>query len=120
MLQGRHTERRGRAETPRTAARAVLPAATNFALLVNPTNSAAAEPVSRSVQAAARTRGIKLHVLHGSSEREFDAVFATATRLQAAGLVIGSDIFFNKAPRTIAGFGDSAFAERTSSGLVPR
>jgi len=25
-----------------------------------------------------------------------------------------------KAPRTIAGFGDSAFAERTSAGLVPR
>ena len=25
-----------------------------------------------------------------------------------------------KAPRTIAGFGDSALAERTSAGLVPR
>jgi hypothetical protein len=28
--------------------------------------------------------------------------------------------YFNKAPRTIAGFGDSALAERTSAGLVPR
>ena len=27
---------------------------------------------------------------------------------------------YNKAPRTIAGFGDSALAERTSAGLVPR
>jgi 2-oxoglutaroyl-CoA hydrolase len=26
----------------------------------------------------------------------------------------------SKAPRTIAGFGDSALAERTSAGLVPR
>jgi putative ABC transport system substrate-binding protein len=73
----------------------LLPVATSFALLVNSTNSAAAEPVTRTVQAAAHTLGIKLHVLHASSEREFDAVFATATRLQAAGLVIGSDIFFN-------------------------
>jgi len=81
----------------------LFPAATSFALLVNPTNSAAAEPVSRSVQAAARTLGIKLHVLHASSEREFDGVFATATRLQAAGLVIGSDIFFNSQIDTIAG-----------------
>jgi putative ABC transport system substrate-binding protein len=73
----------------------LFPAATSFALLVNPTNSAVAEPVSRSVEAAARTLGIKFHVLHASSERGFDAVFATATRLQASGLVIGSDIFFN-------------------------
>jgi hypothetical protein len=27
---------------------------------------------------------------------------------------------FSKAPRTIAGFGDTALAERTSAGLVPR
>jgi putative tryptophan/tyrosine transport system substrate-binding protein len=73
----------------------LFPAAQSFALLVNPTNSAAAEPVTRTVQAAARTLGMKLHLLHASSEREFDAVFAAATRLQAAGLVIGSDIFFN-------------------------
>ena len=79
----------------------LFPAATSFG--VNPTNSAAAEPVSRSVQAAARTLGIKLHVLHASSEREFDGVFAAATRLQAAGLVIGSDIFFNSQIDTIAG-----------------
>src|SRR5437764_7887436 len=73
----------------------LFPAATNFALLVNPTNSATAEPVSRSVQAAAWTLGINAHVLHASSEPEFNSVFATATRLQAAGLVVGSDIFYN-------------------------
>jgi putative ABC transport system substrate-binding protein len=47
--------------------RELFPAATSFALLINPTNSAAAEPVSRTVQAAARTLGINLHVLHASS-----------------------------------------------------
>jgi putative ABC transport system substrate-binding protein len=69
--------------------------ATGFALLVNPTNPALAEPVSREVQTAARKLGIKLHVLHARSEPEFDAVFATTTQLRAAGLVIGPDPLFN-------------------------
>ena len=73
----------------------LFPAATSFALLVNPTSPALAEPVSKQVQMAARALGIKLHVLHASSEPEFDAVFATATQLQAGGLVIGPDTFFN-------------------------
>jgi putative tryptophan/tyrosine transport system substrate-binding protein len=47
------------------------------------------------VQTAARTLGVKLHVLHASSESELDAVLATAARLQAAGLVVGPDPFFN-------------------------
>ena len=71
-----------------------VPTATLIALLLNPTNPHT-ETISRDLQAAARILGLQLHVLHASSEREFDAVFATATRLQAAGLVIGSDIFFN-------------------------
>ena len=73
----------------------LFPAATSFALLVNPTSPALAEPVSKEVQTAARALGIKLHVLNASSEPEFDAVFATATQLQAGGLVIGPDTFFN-------------------------
>jgi putative tryptophan/tyrosine transport system substrate-binding protein len=73
----------------------LLPTATSFALLVNPTNPTLAEPVSRDVQAAARSFGITLHVLHASSEPEVDAAFATATQLRTAGLVIGPDFFFN-------------------------
>ena len=38
----------------------LFPTATSFALLVNPTNAALAEPASKDVQAAARTLGIKL------------------------------------------------------------
>jgi putative tryptophan/tyrosine transport system substrate-binding protein len=73
----------------------LFPTATSFALLVNPTNPALAEPVSEHVQAAALTLGIKLHVLHASSEAELDAVLSTAARLRAAGLVVGPDPFFN-------------------------
>jgi len=73
----------------------LFPTATNFALLVNPTNPAVAERVSKDVQAAARTLGIKLHVLRASSESELDAVLATAARLPAAGLVVCPDTFFS-------------------------
>jgi putative tryptophan/tyrosine transport system substrate-binding protein len=41
------------------------------------------------VQAEARTLGIELHLLHASSDSDLDAAFATAARLQAAGLVVG-------------------------------
>jgi len=81
----------------------LFPAATSFALLVNPTNPPLAEPVSKEVQTAARVLGVKLHVLHASSDPEVDAVFATATRLQAPGLVIGPDTFFNSRIEHLAG-----------------
>ena len=50
----------------------LLPAATIVALLVNPTNAIAAKNESRAVQAAARTLGLQLHILHASTERDFD------------------------------------------------
>jgi putative ABC transport system substrate-binding protein len=49
-------------------------------LLVNPTTPVAAT-IARSVQAAARTLGLDLHVLHASAERDFDAVFTTLARM---------------------------------------
>jgi len=81
----------------------LFPAATSFALLVNPTNPSLAEPVSKEVQTAARMLGVRLHVVHASSEPEFDAVLATATQLQASGLVIGPDPFFNSRIEHLAG-----------------
>ena len=53
-----------------------------------------AETISRDLQAAARTLGLQLHVLHASTERDFDAVFATLAQLRAGALVIGTDAFF--------------------------
>jgi putative ABC transport system substrate-binding protein len=43
----------------------------------------------RDLQAAARTLGLQLHVLHASTERDFDTVFATLVQLQTDALVIG-------------------------------
>ena len=73
--------------------RELVPTATIIALLVNPTNPNA-ETLSRDMQAAARTLGLQLHVLHASTERDFDTAFATLVQLRAGALVIGTDAFF--------------------------
>jgi putative tryptophan/tyrosine transport system substrate-binding protein len=71
----------------------LVPTATIIALLVNSTNPNA-ETQSRGVQAAARTLGVQLHVMHASTERDLDMVFANLAPLRAGGLVISSDPFF--------------------------
>ena len=72
----------------------VVPAATLIVLLVNPANPNAGT-VASDLQAAARARGLRSHVLHASSEREIESAFATLSGLHAGGLFIGSDVFFN-------------------------
>jgi putative tryptophan/tyrosine transport system substrate-binding protein len=66
----------------------LFPGATTVALLVNPANPLAAA-VSKDLQAVADTLGVRLHVLHASTEADFEAAFATAAQLRVA-LVIGS------------------------------
>ena len=73
--------------------RELLPSATLIAVLVNPTNPTIGEPFVRGLEAAARTLGLKLHVLHASTERDFDTVFATLVQLRAGALVISPDQF---------------------------
>jgi ABC-type uncharacterized transport system substrate-binding protein len=80
----------------------MLPAASSIALLVNPTNPTAADNESRAVLAAARTFGLQLHVLHASTERDFDPVFASLAQLRAGALVIGSDLFFTSKSEQLA------------------
>jgi len=65
------------------------PAATVIALLVNPTNPLA-EAVTKDSQAAAHTFGVQLHVLHATTDGDFDAVFKAVVQLRAAALVIAS------------------------------
>jgi putative ABC transport system substrate-binding protein len=73
---------------------AVLPTATVFAVLVDPSGPALAEPFVRAVQAAARTLGLQLHVLNGSTERDFESAFAALVQLRAAALIIGPGTSF--------------------------
>jgi putative tryptophan/tyrosine transport system substrate-binding protein len=70
-------------------ARELFPGATTFALLVNPANPVAAT-VSKDLQAVADTLGVRLRVLHASTEADFEVAFATAAQLRVSALVIGS------------------------------
>jgi putative ABC transport system substrate-binding protein len=79
----------------------VTPAATGAVLLVNPSNPDA-EIQSRALQAAARMLGLTAHVLHASTDRDFDTVFTTLVQLQAGGLVIGADPFFTSRIEVLA------------------
>jgi putative ABC transport system substrate-binding protein len=73
----------------------LIPTASIIAALVNPSDPARAETESRDLQAAARALGLQLHVLHASTERDLDTVFASVGQLRAGGLAIGGDPFFN-------------------------
>jgi ABC-type uncharacterized transport system substrate-binding protein len=73
----------------------LLPTATIIAVLVNPTSPSIAELFSRVMQQAARTLGLQLHILHASTDRDFDTVFASVVQLRAGALVISPDVFFN-------------------------
>ena len=53
------------------------------------------ETLSRDLEAAARTLGLQLDVLHGSTERDIDDAFATLVQRRAGALVIVADAFFN-------------------------
>jgi putative ABC transport system substrate-binding protein len=71
----------------------LVPTATVMALLINPTNPNA-EAQLGDMQAAARTLGLQLHVLHASTDRDFETAFATLVQLRVGALVIGADAFF--------------------------
>jgi putative tryptophan/tyrosine transport system substrate-binding protein len=58
-----------------------------------PTN-ALAETQSKDLLAAARSLGLELHILHASTERDFETAFAALIKLRAGGLMIGTDGFF--------------------------
>jgi putative ABC transport system substrate-binding protein len=70
----------------------VVPTATTVAALVNPTNPNA-ETLSNSLQVAARTLGLELHLLEASAERDINTAFETLIQLRVGGLVIPGDAF---------------------------
>jgi putative ABC transport system substrate-binding protein len=80
----------------------LVPAAIVMGLLVNPTNTILAETQSKDLPGVARKLGLQLHVLHASSERDFDDVFATIAKLQIGGLVIGGETLFTTGSKHLA------------------
>ena len=58
----------------------LLPGAGLFATVVNPTSPTAPSQL-RSLQAAAESLGVRLHVLYASAEKEFESIFASVSQL---------------------------------------
>jgi len=79
-----------------------VPSAKVMALLVNPANSTVAETQSREAFSVAPTLGVDLHVLHASTERDLDAVFANLIQSRAGGLVIAAEPLFSSLNKQFA------------------
>ena len=74
--------------------RELIPTATRVAVLVNPTSAVLTEQFSRGLEAAASVLGMQLDVLHASTDRDLDTVFAAWGQPRADALVISPDNFF--------------------------
>jgi putative ABC transport system substrate-binding protein len=72
----------------------LVPRATSIALLVDPNNPISAEAQSRDLLEAAPKLGVQTHILHASSEADFESAFASLSRLQAGALVISNSPIF--------------------------
>ena len=71
----------------------VVPKAATIGALVNPNNPNAGAQ-SSDIQAAGRALGVKVYILHASTEDDFNGVFDRLDQLQAGGLVIATDGIF--------------------------
>jgi putative ABC transport system substrate-binding protein len=71
----------------------LVPAADVVAALVNP-NSPGAAMQMKELPVVAEALGLQLHILHASTEREFEAAFANLLELRAGALMITQDALF--------------------------
>ena len=71
----------------------MVPSATIMTALINPAFPLS-KPQSRDLDVAARKLGLELHILHASSERDLNDVFAKTLELRAGALVVPPDAFF--------------------------
>ena len=80
----------------------LVPKATVIAFLVNPTNLAQAEFVTKASEAAAETLGLRLSVVHASTEADIGGAFTTILQMRAGALVIAPDTFLNSYTELLA------------------
>jgi putative ABC transport system substrate-binding protein len=74
--------------------RALVPAATRVAVLLNPANTANTETTLRDVEPAARAVGLQVQVLNANTSHEIDAAFATIVRERPDALFSASSPYF--------------------------
>ena len=79
----------------------MLPTAATIAVVVNPT-SPTADAQRANMDEAAKRLGLRLHVLHASTEQEFGAVFDALPQIGASGLAFTSDPFYANRSQQLA------------------
>jgi putative tryptophan/tyrosine transport system substrate-binding protein len=80
----------------------LVPAATQIAVLVNPTNPAG-EDLLKEAQVGARVLGVRLSALNASSESEIDGAFAMLVGQRADALLVhGDPVFIAQRDRIVA------------------
>jgi putative tryptophan/tyrosine transport system substrate-binding protein len=72
----------------------LVPTAAAMALLVN-ANNPTAETISKGMQAAADSLGLRLQILRAGNNAEIELAFSGFASLKAGALVIGTDTYFN-------------------------
>jgi putative tryptophan/tyrosine transport system substrate-binding protein len=75
--------------------RALVPAATRVAVLVNPADAATTDTTLRALEPAARAMGLQIQILNASTSREINTAFATFVRERPDALFVNSDPFLN-------------------------
>ncbi|MFY9758298.1 MAG: ABC transporter substrate-binding protein [Pseudolabrys sp.] len=80
----------------------LVPKAKSLAVLVNPADPVNTDITLKNLEEPAHARGLQLHVLNASSERDFDSAFAKLVELQVGGLVIAADTIFNSRGQQLA------------------
>jgi len=88
----------------------VVPTTRSIALLIDPA-SPFNERLSTDTQTAANTLGLQLHILHASTERDFDTVFESLVQIDGGEVTLwvnrvisgaGSDVRFSPESDQIA------------------
>ena len=82
--------------------RELVPNATAFAMLINPSNANAASQVKEAMDAAG-VMGVRFDTFNASTESEIETAFASLVNQQAEGLMIASDPYlFSRRDRLVA------------------
>jgi len=96
----------------------LLPAATRFAVMVNPTNPFTMKDGIQAAQTAGPRLGLEIIVIKAGNEQEIEAAFTTAVK-QGAAALIGTDAYFESRRDQLAGLSlrhrlPSTFGSRAS------
>jgi putative ABC transport system substrate-binding protein len=83
----------------------MLPTATKFAMLVNPSNPVTTQDAIQGAQAGARRLGLEIVVVNAGTEHEIETAFATAVQQRVAGLLGTADAYFESRRDQIAALG---------------